>query len=95
MINFRVAEIERPGFMGQSAPPAAPSAPSVVVNTPAAMTPTSPLVNMIGWSVVGFASGAAASYVLGKGMGRKGTDMSDALLGGVGGAVGAFMAKAL
>lgn len=94
MINYRLAEIDRPAFMAQAAPAAAPaSSPSVVVQAPA--TPTSPLVNMIGWSVVGFASGAAASYVLGKGMGRKGSDISDALLGGVGGAVGAFMAKAL
>jgi hypothetical protein len=92
MISFRPAAIRRPVFMGQAAAPA--STPAVVVNTPAA-TPTSPLVNMIGWSVVGFASGAAAAYVLGKGMGRKGTDISDSLLGGVGGAVGAFMAKAL
>lgn len=86
MISFRPVVIRH--SMGQSTP-------SVVVNTPVTATPTSPLVNMIGWSVVGFASGAAAAYVLGKGMGRKGTDMGDALLGGVGGAVGAFMAKAL
>lgn len=89
MINYTPVRFRRPGVLGQAA--AAAPAP-VVVQAP---SQTSPLVNMIGWSVVGFASGAAAAYVLGKGIGRKGTDMGDALLGGVGGAVGAFMAKAL
>lgn len=94
-MNLRQAAIERSAFMAQSAPAAAPSSsPSVVVQAPAA-TPTSPLVNMIGWSVLGFGAGAAASYVVGKGMGRKGTDITDALMGGVGGAVGAFISKVL
>lgn len=78
--NFR-----RPGVLGQSTPAA------VVVQTPA---PTSPLVNMIGWTVVGFGAGAAAGYVLGKGMGRK-TDIMDALIGGAGGAVASFLAKVI
>jgi len=87
MIAYNPA-FRRPGVLGQTATPA--PAP-VVVQTPA---PTSPLVNMIGWTVVGFGAGAAAGYVMGKGLGRK-TDIMDALIGGAGGAVASFLAKVI
>jgi hypothetical protein len=57
-------------------------------------TGTPPLIKMLGWSVIGFASGAVAGYTLGKGMGRK-SDMMDALIGGVGGTVSAVIARIL
>lgn len=93
MINFNPAIRRR--VLAQAATPAPAPAP-VVVQAPAAPSNAAPIVNLLGWSVLGFASGAATGYAVGRGiLGHKTNAIADGLIGGIGGTVAALVSRLL
>lgn len=92
MIGFAPAPQARTQrfILAQAAPPQAPApapapAPSV----------GSPLVNLIGWTVLGVAAGAISGYAVGKGLGKRNTPMQDAIIGGIGGGAATLLCRIL
>lgn len=82
-------------ILGQTAPAPAPAPAPVVVQAPAAPSNTAPIVNLLGWSVLGFAAGAATGVAVGKGLGHKGSPVADGLIGGAGGVVASLVSRLL
>lgn len=63
--------------------------------TSAAPSGSSPLVNLLGWSVLGIAAGAISGYAAGKGLGRRSNSIQDAIIGGIGGGAAALLTRIL
>lgn len=87
MVNFNPVT-GRPRVLGQQAAAPAP----VVVQTP---SQTAPIVNLLGWSVLGFGAGAATGYAVGKGLGHKNNVLTDGLIGGMAGVVASLVSRLL
>lgn len=89
MISYAPAPAaqQRRVVLAQVVPPAPAPAP--------AAPPSSPLINLIGWTVLGLAAGAVSGYAVGKGLGKRNTPIQDAIIGGIGGGAATLLAKIL
>lgn len=86
MISYAPAPaVQRRVVLAQVAPP--------VVAAPAPAS--SPFINLIGWTVLGIATGALSGYGVGKGLGNRNTPLQDAVIGGIGGGAATLLAKIL
>jgi outer membrane lipoprotein SlyB len=74
-------------ILAQAVPPAPAPVPVPVQS--------SPLVNLIGWTVLGMAAGAVSGYAVGKGLGKRNTPFQDAVIGGIGGGAATLLSRIL
>lgn len=72
--------------------PAPVVAPATVVTAPAA---PSPIVTLVGWTVLGMGAGAVTGYAVGKGLGKRDTPYQDAVIGGLAGGAATLLCKLL